>query len=163
MHSHRSQTPAVRVHSSSMNGMKWWNQHLSSPNVSSISSPTETRIKMDGSVIRFAWYFHLLFPLHFLFFKRTMFFPAQPGKRDRDNYILLTTMFLNCQQISGSYKNKAQRLMMRPNGIKNLKRVRVRDGICVSNSFYVVFYPILASIPNFIKIGKKNTEVENIQ
>ena len=39
--------------------------------------------------------------------------------------------------------------------IKNLKRVMVRDGICVSNSFYVVFYPILAPIPNFIQIGRK--------
>ena len=36
---------------------------------------------------------------------------------------------------------------------KNLKRVMVRDGICVSNSFYVVFYPILAPIPNFIQSG----------
>ena len=39
--------------------------------------------------------------------------------------------------------------------VKNLKRVMVRDGICVSNSFYVVFYPILAPIPNFIQIGRK--------
>ena len=39
--------------------------------------------------------------------------------------------------------------------VKNLKRVTVRNGICVSNSFYVVFYPILASILNFIKIGRK--------
>ena len=31
---------------------------------------------------------------------------------------------------------------------KNLKRVMVRDGICV-------FYPILAPIPNFIQIGRK--------
>ena len=38
---------------------------------------------------------------------------------------------------------------------KNLKRVMVRDGICVSNSIYVVFYPILAPIPNFIQIGRK--------
>ena len=47
--------------------------------------------------------------------------------------------------------------------LKNLKRVMVRDGICVSNSFYVVFYPILAPIPNFISNRKKNTEVENFQ
>ena len=50
---------------------------------------------------------------------------------------------------------------------KNVKRVMVRDGTCgqaprekmavaVSNSFYVVFYPILAPIPNFIKIGRKH-------
>ena len=38
---------------------------------------------------------------------------------------------------------------------KNLKKVRVLDGICVSNSFYVFFYPILAPIPNFIQIGRK--------
>ena len=33
--------------------------------------------------------------------------------------------------------------------LRDVKRVMVRDGICVSYSFYVVFYPILASIPNF--------------
>ena len=45
---------------------------------------------------------------------------------------------------------------------KNLKRVMVRDGICVSNSFYIIFYPKLAPIPNFIQIEGK-TEVENFQ
>ena len=56
---------------------------------------------------------------------------------------------------------------------KNLKKVMVCDGIfgesahglkmavALSNSFYVVFCPILAPVPNFIKIQKKNTEVEN--
>ena len=39
---------------------------------------------------------------------------------------------------------------------KNLKRVMVRDGICVLNSFHVVFYPVLAPIPNFIQ--KKKSE-----
>jgi len=43
---------------------------------------------------------------------------------------------------------------------KNLKRVMVRDGICVSNSFYVVFYPILAPIPNFIQIGRKTEKLK---
>ena len=49
---------------------------------------------------------------------------------------------------------------------KNLKRVMVRDGICgqsagekmavaVSNSFYVVFYPILAPIPISYKSEEK--------
>ena len=42
----------------------------------------------------------------------------------------------------------------------NLKRVMVRDGICVSNSFYVVFYPILAPIPNFIQIGRKTQKLK---
>ena len=36
----------------------------------------------------------------------------------------------------------------------------VRDGICVSNSFYVVFYPILAPIPNFIQIGRKTQKLK---
>ena len=31
----------------------------------------------------------------------------------------------------------------------------------ISNSFYVVFGPRLASVPNFINIGGKNTEVES--
>ena len=45
--------------------------------------------------------------------------------------------------------------------VKNLKRVMVRDGICVSNSFYVVFYPILsAPIPNFIQIGRKTQKLK---
>ena len=43
---------------------------------------------------------------------------------------------------------------------KNLKRVMVRDGICVSNSFYVVFYPILALISNFIQIGRKTQKLK---
>ena len=40
-------------------------------------------------------------------------------------------------------------------GQKILKRVMVSDVICVSYSFYVVFHPILAPIPNFIQIGRK--------
>ena len=36
----------------------------------------------------------------------------------------------------------------------------VRDGICVSNSFYVVFYPILAPLPNFILIGIKTQKLK---
>ena len=55
---------------------------------------------------------------------------------------------------------------------KNLKRVMVRDGICgqsarekmavaVSNTFYVIFYPILAPIPNFIQIGRKIQKLKN--
>ena len=36
----------------------------------------------------------------FSFYKNHVF-SAQPGKRDRDNYSQLTTMFLNFQQISG--------------------------------------------------------------
>ena len=36
----------------------------------------------------------------------------------------------------------------------------VRDGICVSNSFYVVFYPILAPIPYFIQIGRKTQKLK---
>ena len=36
----------------------------------------------------------------------------------------------------------------------------VRDGICVLNSFYVVFYPILAPIPNFIQIGRKTQKLK---
>ena len=46
---------------------------------------------------------------------------------------------------------------------KNLKRVMVRDGICVSSSFYVIYYPILAPIPNFIQIGRKTQKLKNIQ
>ena len=44
--------------------------------------------------------------------------------------------------------------------MKNLKRIMVRDGICDSNSFYVVFYPILAPIPNFIQIEKKTHKLK---
>ena len=44
--------------------------------------------------------------------------------------------------------------------VKNLKRVMVRDGICVSNSFYVVFYQILAQIPNFTQIGRKTQKLK---
>ena len=36
----------------------------------------------------------------------------------------------------------------------------VRDGICVSNSFYIVFYPMLAPIPNFIQIGRKTQKLK---
>ena len=36
----------------------------------------------------------------------------------------------------------------------------VRDGICVSCSFSVVFYPILATIPNFIQIGRKTQKLK---
>ena len=52
-----------------------------------------------------SWYFHIndkdldKAGVHFLFFIRTMFFLAQPGKRDRDNYRQLTTMFLNFELI----------------------------------------------------------------
>ena len=43
---------------------------------------------------------------------------------------------------------------------KNLKRVMVRDGICVSNSYYVVFYPTLALKPSFIQIGRKTQKLK---
>ena len=33
--------------------------------------------------------------------------------------------------------------------------------VAISNSFYVVFGPLLAPVPNFIQIGQKNTEVKN--
>ena len=47
----------------------------------------------------------------------------------------------------------------------------VRDGICgesagekmaevVPNSFYVVFYPILAPLPNFIQIERKTQKLK---
>ena len=47
-----------------------------------------------------------------------------------------------------------------PTEKKNLKRVMVRNGICVSKSYYVVFYPILAPIPNFIQIGRKTQKLK---
>ena len=40
---------------------------------------------------------------------------------------------------------------------KNLKRVKVRDGICVSSSFYFVFYPILAPYQISSKSEEKHT------
>ena len=50
----------------------------------------------------------------------------------------------------------------------------VRDGICgqsagekmavaVSNSFYVVFEPLLVPIPNFIQIGQKTQKLKNFR
>ena len=36
----------------------------------------------------------------------------------------------------------------------------VRDGICVSNSYYVVFYPTLALKPSFIQIGRKTQKLK---
>ena len=36
----------------------------------------------------------------------------------------------------------------------------VRDGICVSNAYYVVFYPTLALKPRFIQIGRKTQKLK---